>query len=74
VPSQQLVDFDRIVAPANSGAVAISSIIDVANDDLYVAVTGDCRAIAGWQDKNGNWRCDVLSEDQEGENVKEIAR
>jgi pyruvate dehydrogenase phosphatase len=73
-PSQEILDFDKVVAPANHGAVAISSVIDVENDDLFVAVTGDCRAIAGWQDKNGTWRCDVLSEDQEGENKTEIRR
>ncbi len=60
--------------PADAGAVACSTIIDAENDDLYVAVTGDCRAVAGWQDKEGKWRCDVLTEDQMGENPKEVER
>ena len=63
-----------MAGPANAGAVAVSSIVDVEKDDLYVAVTGDCRAVAGWQDTEGKWRCDVLSEDQMGENPKEINR
>lgn len=60
--------------PAGHGAVAISTVIDAENDDLYVACTGDCRAVAGWQDKEGKWRCDILSEDQMGENPVEIGR
>lgn len=60
--------------PADNGACAISAIIDSEEGDLYVASTGDCRAVAGWQGKDGRWRCDVLSEDQMGENEREIER
>ncbi|WVQ72334.1 hypothetical protein IAR50_001885 [Cryptococcus sp. DSM 104548] len=63
-----------LAEPAASGACAISTLVDSENDDLYVALAGDCRAIAGWQGLDGKWRCDVLTEDQMGENPREIER
>lgn len=58
---------------ADNGACAISALVDAEAGDLYVASTGDCRAVAGWE-KDGVWRCDVLSEDQMGENPREVER
>lgn len=66
--------FIALAQPADAGACAISALIDSASDGLYVASAGDCRAVAGWQTGDGKWRCDVLSEDQMGENPKEVAR
>lgn len=66
--------FVALAEPAQAGGCAISAVVDAENDDLYVALTGDCRAVAGWQDREGKWRCDVLSEDQMGENPREVAR
>ena len=66
--------FVAISGPAEAGACAISTVVDAENDDLYVALAGDCRVVAGWQDANGKWRCDVLSEDQMGENPQEVER
>ncbi|WWD22768.1 hypothetical protein CI109_107261 [Kwoniella shandongensis] len=66
--------FVALAKPAADGAVAVSALVDVENDDLYVAGLGDCRAVAGWQGADGRWRCDVLTEDMMGENPKEIAR
>lgn len=66
--------FVTLAGPAESGACAISTVVDAENDELYVALAGDCRAVAGWQDAQGRWRCDTLSEDQMGENPREIAR
>jgi len=66
--------FVALSGPAQAGACSISAVVDAENDDLYVALTGDCRAVAGWQDASGKWRCDVLSEDQMGENPKEVER
>ena len=60
--------------PADNGSCAISAFIDAENSGLYVANTGDCRAVAGWQLPDGTWRCDVLTEDQMGENPKEVER
>ncbi len=59
--------------PADNGACSISAVVDAEEGDLYVALAGDCRAVAGWE-KDGVWRCDVLSEDQMGENVREVER
>lgn len=54
------------------------TLIDTAYDNIYVACTGDCRAVAGiWeetQDGKGRWSVEVLSEDQTGLNSKEQDR
>lgn len=70
-PRQTLV---ALAQPAAAGACAISTLVDSENNGIYVAVTGDCRAVAGWEGKDGVWRCDVLSEDQMGDNPREIER
>lgn len=66
--------FVALAKPAVSGACAITALVDASSDGLFVASAGDCRAVAGWQREDGSWRCDVLSEDQMGENPKEVAR
>ena len=54
------------------------AMLDTAHRNLYVACTGDCRAVAGiWEetpDGTGSWRVEVLTEDQTGRNPKELAR
>lgn len=64
--------------PAVSGSCAIMAIFDTAHRDLYVACTGDSRAVAGvWEpteDGKGQWRIEVLSEDQTGRNPNEVER
>lgn len=66
--------FVALAGPAVSGACAITALVDASSDGLFVASAGDCRAVAGWQREDGSWRCDVLSEDQMGENPKEVER
>jgi pyruvate dehydrogenase phosphatase len=52
--------------------------LDPSKRDLYVACTGDSRAIAGiWEetdDGTGKWRVEVLTEDQTGRNENEAKR
>ncbi|KAF8622111.1 hypothetical protein AX15_007246 [Amanita polypyramis BW_CC] len=64
--------------PAISGSCAIMAVFDTANRDLYVACTGDSRAVAGvWEPASeglGQWRVEVLSEDQTGRNPDEKKR
>ena len=52
--------------------------LDPSRRDLYVACTGDSRAVAGiWEeseDGTGKWRVEVLTEDQTGRNANEIER
>ncbi|KAL5507901.1 hypothetical protein ACEPAH_5519 [Sanghuangporus vaninii] len=68
------------MAPALSGSCALLALLDTAHRDLYVACTGDCRAVAGvWEEApdgcgNGTWRVDVLSDDQTGRNASELKR
>lgn len=54
------------------------AVLDTAHRDLYVACTGDSRAVAGiWEenaDGQGTWRVEVLSEDQTGRNPNEVRR
>ncbi|KAJ7682555.1 phosphatase 2C-like domain-containing protein [Mycena polygramma] len=66
--------------PAMSGSCALLALLDTANRNLYVACTGDSRAVAGvWEadetaEGMGHWRVEVLSEDQTGRNPAEAAR
>jgi pyruvate dehydrogenase phosphatase len=64
--------------PAVSGSCALMAVFDTANRDLYVACTGDSRAVVGvWEpteDEKGQWRVEVLTEDQTGRNPNEAAR
>ncbi|WWC85446.1 uncharacterized protein L201_000309 [Kwoniella dendrophila CBS 6074] len=76
-PSDYPTPIKKLVAlsqPAASGACAITTFVDSENQDLYVALAGDCRAVAGWQTAEGKWRCDTLTEDQMGENPREVER
>ena len=54
------------------------AVFDTAHRDLYIACTGDSRAVAGvWEkpaDGSGHWRVEVLSEDQTGRNPNELKR
>ncbi|WVQ94266.1 hypothetical protein IAU59_001345 [Kwoniella sp. CBS 9459] len=76
-PSQYPTARQTLVAlaqPAASGACSITTLVDAENQDLYVALAGDCRAVAGWQGADGKWRCDTLTEDQMGDNPREVER
>lgn len=54
------------------------AVFDTSQQDLYVACSGDSRAVAGiWEespDGTGSWRVEVLSEDQTGRNPNELKR
>ena len=54
------------------------AMFDTSNRNLYVACTGDSRAVAGvyeeTQDGQGVWRVEVLTEDQTGRNPNELKR
>ncbi|KAI0920920.1 hypothetical protein AcW1_004943 [Taiwanofungus camphoratus] len=64
--------------PAITGSCAIMALLDTAHQNLYIACTGDSRAVAGVyeesEDGQGTWRVEVLSEDQTGRNPKELRR
>jgi len=64
--------------PALSGSCALMALLDPSRRDLYVACTGDSRAVAGiWEeneDGTGTWRVEVLTEDQTGRNENEAKR
>ncbi|CAD6583353.1 MAG: hypothetical protein TREMPRED_003530 [Tremellales sp. Tagirdzhanova-0007] len=57
------------------GSCALTAVVDVAGDKLYVANLGDSRAVAGWWNpQTGKWTCDMLSNDHTGNNPEETAR
>lgn len=60
------------------GSCALMALLDPLRRDLYVACTGDSRAVAGvWEendDGTGKWRVEVLTEDQTGRNPNEAKR
>jgi pyruvate dehydrogenase phosphatase len=60
------------------GSCALMALLDPLRRDLYVACTGDSRAVAGiWEeddDGTGTWRVEVLTEDQTGRNANEAER
>ncbi|WFD47470.1 [pyruvate dehydrogenase (acetyl-transferring)]-phosphatase [Malassezia furfur] len=61
--------------PALSGSCAQMVYIDSARRDLYVATTGDSRAVAGyWDERAGRWEVEALSVDQTGRNPDEVRR
>ncbi|KZT39594.1 protein serine/threonine phosphatase 2C [Sistotremastrum suecicum HHB10207 ss-3] len=61
--------------PAMSGSCALLTLLDTANRDLYVACTGDSRAVAGSFDPSTKqWSVEVLTEDQTGRNPNELTR
>ncbi len=64
--------------PALSGSCALLAMLDASHNNLYVACTGDSRAVAGyWEpdDKgSGKWRVEVLTDDQTGRNPNEVTR
>ncbi|KAF8915312.1 phosphatase 2C-like domain-containing protein [Mucidula mucida] len=64
----------KTMQPAVSGSCALMTMFDTAHEDLYVACTGDARAVAGASSSDGSWHVDVLTEDQTGRNPKEKAR
>src|SRR5712672_1671267 len=60
------------------GSCALMALLDPSQRDLYVACTGDSRAVAGiWEeneDGTGTWRVEVLTEDQTGRSESEAKR
>ncbi|CAG8576588.1 5394_t:CDS:2 [Acaulospora colombiana] len=59
---------------ALSGSCALLAYIETATNDLYIACTGDSRAIMGVKDSTGEWKALQLSEDQTGRNENEVSR
>ncbi|CBQ70697.1 related to PTC5-putative 2C protein phosphatase (PP2Cs) [Sporisorium reilianum SRZ2] len=63
------------ILPAMSGSCALLTYIDSARQDVYVACTGDSRAVAGyWDEDLGKWEVEALSVDQTGRNLDEVRR
>jgi pyruvate dehydrogenase phosphatase len=63
------------IHPALSGSCALLALLDTGARNMYVACTGDSRAVAGYfDDEAGTWTVEVLTEDQTGRNPNELKR
>lgn len=60
--------------PAYAGSCALLSVYDPVSSILYVACTGDSRAVLGQKGRDGKWEAIPLSVDQCGSNEEEIRR
>lgn len=60
--------------PAEAGACALLTLYNPFSRKLYVASTGDCRAVMGYKTADGKWKSTALTKDQTGANPDEIAR
>ena len=61
--------------PAMSGSCALLTYVDSARGHIYVACTGDSRAVAGyWDEDKQHWSVEALSKDQTGRNPDEAKR
>ncbi|CAG8689129.1 9780_t:CDS:1, partial [Funneliformis caledonium] len=74
-----LFSIEECLLSALSGSCALLAYIDAANKDLYIACTGDSRAVLGVKEtdneKGGKrWKAVALSEDQTGRNENEVKR
>ena len=72
--NQPLQDKMRKLTPGYAGSCALLALFDPLASTLYVACTGDSRAVLGRKSPTGAWEATPLSVDQNGSNVDEIAR
>ncbi|PNS21989.1 hypothetical protein CAC42_587 [Sphaceloma murrayae] len=63
-----------VLSPAFADSCALLSLYDPSARKLYVACTGDSRAVLGTRSADGRWQASPLSVDQNGRNADEIAR
>lgn len=78
------VDYKDGPASAIQGACAVSVMVDEDSQNVYVAHSGDTRAVAGYwipahtgpwgTHFEGGWRCEVLTADHTAQNPNEIER
>ncbi|CAB4490091.1 uncharacterized protein OCT59_022923 [Rhizophagus irregularis] len=77
-PDEGLNYIDENLLSAFAGSCAILAYIDTTDKGLYIACTGDSRAVLGVKDddeKGGKkWKAVALSEDQTGRSEKEVKR
>ena len=65
-------NFREDILTAMAGACVLLSVIT--DSAVYVANTGDCRAVLGTRQGNNSWRAEPLSLDQTASNPSEIER
>lgn len=78
------IDSKALIARAISGACALTVMVEEDREEVYIANTGDTRAVAGYlvapettkdgHRYEGGWRCEVLTEDHTSANPKKLNR
>eukprot|EP00794_Sanderia_malayensis_P003272 gene3272-3754_t len=63
---------DESLMTGLTGSCAIASCIQ--GDDLFIANTGDCRAVIGKRSSSGRWMASQITQDQTVENISEVQR
>ncbi|KAI1184013.1 pyruvate dehydrogenase [Nemania serpens] len=71
---EPLQDKIKKLAPCHAGSCALVSFYDPGRKKLYVACTGDSRAVYGRKGQNSEWKASPLSTDQTGCNKSEVER
>lgn len=69
-----LKEKTRRMQVAMSGSCALLSLYDPMTHTLYIACTGDSRAVLGPQESDGSWVAMALSQDQTGKIKEEVVR
>lgn len=64
--------ISQTLSVALSGSVAVVAHID--KNHLHVASTGDCQAVLGSINENGDWSAKKMTEEHNAENVAEVRR
>jgi pyruvate dehydrogenase phosphatase len=82
--NQEQLDFQKISSQAIAGACAATILVDEDRQEVHVANLGDTRVVAGywvsprtWPNGahfQGGWRCEVLTEDHNARDPKEMER
>jgi pyruvate dehydrogenase phosphatase len=82
--NQEQLDFEKISSQAIAGACAATILVDEDRQEVHVANLGDTRVVAGywvsprtWPNGahfQGGWRCEVLTEDHNARDPKEMER
>ncbi|GES75570.1 protein serine/threonine phosphatase 2C [Rhizophagus clarus] len=78
-PDEGINYINENLLSALAGSCAILAYVDTADKSLYIACTGDSRAVLGVKEENSEkgkkkWKAVTLSEDQTGRSEKEVAR
>lgn len=65
-------EISQTLSVALSGSVAVVAHVD--KNHLHVASTGDCQAVLGYINEDGNWSAKTMTTEHNAENINEVRR